>query len=89
MNDADAARINATIAYIRKLEEALKPFAAVAEYEDVDDRFWEDSDGVRHIRERADDDEYWSVFYRDIRARHFRAARDALKEGARCRHDTV
>ena len=64
-------------AYVRGLEEALKPFAAVAEAEDGET--WEDSDGV-HKCDLADDDEYWSVFYRGVRARHFRAAREALKD---------
>ena len=70
--------INNTIARIRKLEEALEPFAAVAESED--NKSWEDSNGVVHKGERDADDEYWSVFYHAVRARHFRAALEALKE---------
>jgi hypothetical protein len=61
-------------AYVRGLEEALKPFAAVAEYED-NPPFWDETPKTK----LDDDDEFWSVFYRDIRAKHFRAAREALK----------
>ena len=60
---------------IRKLEEALKPFAAVAEYED-NPPFWDETPKTN----LDDDDEYWSVFYRGVRAKHFRAAREALKD---------
>ena len=67
-NDALRARV-------AKLEGALKPFADVADYED-NPPFWDDAPKTK----LDDDDEYWSVFYRDVRAKHFRAARAALKD---------
>ena len=62
-------------ARVAKLEAALKPFADVADYED-NPPFWDDAPKTK----LDDDDEYWSVFYRDVRAKHFRAARAALKD---------
>jgi hypothetical protein len=62
-------------ARVAKLEAALKPFAAVAEDED-NPPFWDETPKT----EFADDDEYWSVFYQGLRAKHFRAARAALRD---------
>lgn len=64
-------------ARVAKLEAALKPFADVADYED-NPPFWDDAPKAK----LDDDDEYWSVFYRDVRAKHFRAARAVLKDAA-------
>ena len=63
--------VEALIADWRKRGEALKPFARVAQYED-------DRSDPANTLPLDDDDDYWSVFYLDVRARHFRAARDAL-----------
>lgn len=69
-----AIELIALRARVAKMEAALRPFAAVADYEDGHLK-WDE----RPPLEEDVEAEYWSVFYHPVRAKHFRDARAALK----------